>query len=249
MAAQLEILQKRNVVILGRTGTGKKTIANQILAKDVFHVQSSMESVTRQATTMDAEEKDPIRKVHYNIKIIDTVGPYSAPIEKQTIFRHIIDYSTTKVPEGINLILFTFRNGVYEKGEIEAFKAIIKSFKDEIREMSALVITGCESFDEIGRKNIIQEINTEEGTSGIARFMGKGVHLVGFPSLTNVNIALKEEYKRGIASDAKELRKLIMGAGEMTLNQDIIRRKLDPNMTGKPQMSLLEQLWNSCNLL
>ena len=80
--------------------------------------------------------------VHHSIMILDTRGPYSSTIDKRIILEEI-DECCSKVPEGINLILFTFRYGEYERGEIDIFNAICELYEDEIPQISALVITGC----------------------------------------------------------------------------------------------------------
>ena len=53
----MEAPQKRNVVILGRTGTGKKTIANKILGEERFKVDSAMTCVTREHCILKLEGK------------------------------------------------------------------------------------------------------------------------------------------------------------------------------------------------
>ena len=219
----MEAPQKRNIVILGRTGTGKKTIANKILGEERFQVDSAMTSVTREHRKLMPEEKKD-EDFHYSIKILDTLGPYSSMIDKQIIVREINEYCT-KFPEGINLILFTFRYGVYERGEIEIFNAIRELYKDEIPEVSALVITGCESLNQEGRNSLIKELSTETATAGMAKSMRKGIYAVGFPNLNNIKPVLREEYEQGISSDASVLKELVFGCRQLTLHREILVRK------------------------
>ena len=62
----------RNIVILGKTGAGKATIANVIVDHCMFTVSTSVEGITRSAKDSTASyEKDDFK---YNIKLIDTVG-------------------------------------------------------------------------------------------------------------------------------------------------------------------------------
>jgi len=221
----MEAQRKRNIIILGRTGTGKKTIANKILGDERLQVDSAMTSVTREVRLMMAEEKvDDI--IHYIIKIVDTLGPYSREIEKASILKEIHEHCTEACDE-IHLIIFTFRYGVYEQREIDIFTAICEMYPDQIPKISALVITGCESLDEEGRKSLIDELRTETTTKQVVQQMQKGIFPVGFPHLKDIKPAFKEEYEKVIASDANELKKLVFEASESTLSSRLRRNLLE----------------------
>ena len=215
---------ERNIVILGRTGTGKKTVVNKLLGEERFQVDSAMTSVTREARNMTVEHKTS--EVHYKIKILDTLGPYSSTIDEETILKEIEEYSTGASYKGINLILFTFRHGVYERREIEIFNAICEMYKEEIPNISALVVTGCECIDEEGRKRLIEELNSVTVTREFVQFMKKGIHPVGFPNIKNIKPALRDEYEQGIISDTNSLKGLVLDASELlTMDLESLPRK------------------------
>lgn len=71
-----------------------------------------MTSVTREVRLMMAQEKVD-DTIHYIIKIVDTLGPYSRGIDKASILEEIREHCTGACDE-IHLIIFTFRYGVYE---------------------------------------------------------------------------------------------------------------------------------------
>lgn len=215
--------QKRNIIILGRTGTGKKTIANKILGDERLPVDSAMTSVTREARPMEAEVKVD-DTIHYIIKIVDTLGPYSKKIDKTCIWDQISAHCTGACDE-IHLILFTFRYGVYEQREIDIFTAICELYPDEIPKISALVITGCESLDEEGRENLRQELSTETITKRVVQLMKKGIVPVGFPNLKDIKPAFKEEYEKVIVSDANKLKDLVFKASESTFSRQLLQSK------------------------
>ena len=220
----MEAQQKRNIIILGRTGTGKKTIANKILGDERLSADSAMTSVTREVRLMMAEEKVD-DTIHYIIKMVDTLGPYSRKIDKASILEEIREHCTGACDE-IHLILFTFRYGVYEQREIDIFTAICELYPDQIPKISALVITGCESLDEEGRKSLIDELRTETTTKRVAQLMKKGIVPVGFPHLKDIKPAFKEEYEKVIASDANELKKLVFEASESIFSRQLGQRNL-----------------------
>lgn len=221
MAAQ----QKRNIIILGRTGTGKKTIANKILGDERLPVDSAMTSVTREVRLMMAEEKVDDTNIRYIIKIVDTLGPYSRKIDKASILEEIREHCTGACDE-IHLILFTFRYGVYEQREIDIFTAICELYPDQIPKISALIITGCESLDDEGRKSLIDELRTETTTKQVVQQMRKGIFPVGFPTLKDIKPAFKEEYEKVITSDANELKKLVFDASESIFSRQLGQRNL-----------------------
>ncbi|XP_044172775.1 GTPase IMAP family member 7-like [Acropora millepora] len=220
-------LQNRNIIILGRTGTGKKTIANKILGDERLQVDSAMTSVTREVRRMKAEEKvDDTNTMHYIIKIVDTLGPYSKKIDKAWILKEISEHcNCTGACDEIHLILFTFRYGVYEQREIDIFTAICELYPDEIPKISALVITGCESLDEEGRNSLCHELSTETITKRVVQLMKKGIVPVGFPNLKDIKPAFKEEYEKVIVSDANKLKDLVFKASESTFSRQLLQSK------------------------
>ena len=216
----MQASQKRNIIILGRTGTGKKTIANKLLGDERFQVDSAMTSVTRKIRSMKAEEN-----VHYNIKIVDTLGPYSEKIDQEWLFKEIHQHCTGDCDE-IHLILFTFRYGVYEQREIDIVTAICEHFQDQIPKISALVITGCESLDEEGRRSLKDELRTEIITRRVVQLMHKGIFPVGFPNLKDIKPAFKEEYELVTDSDTNHLKELVSEASKSTFTRQYLQSKV-----------------------
>ncbi|XP_020895545.1 uncharacterized protein LOC110234508 [Exaiptasia diaphana] len=215
------IYQKRNILIIGRTGTGKKTLANHIVKNStpstVFQLSSSsMENNTREPTLVTCSARDDHRKLLYNIVIWDT---YSTETSGKTSPQDLSGYCSEDkedVPDGINLVIFTMKNGaLHEEKELKLFKSIAKNFK-EIQDISALVITGCESLEDEEREELVEQVKNEDATKDIAKFMGKGIFPVGFPPLERVKAALKEAYQDGIDADSETLQTLANNSGEMT---------------------------------
>ena len=129
----MEVFKKRNIVVLGKIGAGKSTIVNQILKKNVLKVGTSLEGVTREARRHeDISQIDDERKVEYKIKVVFTVGLYNIRVQKDSIIDEIKEYSTTQVPEGINLVLFVYKHGYFTTDDQKAFQCIIEDFKSEI---------------------------------------------------------------------------------------------------------------------
>jgi len=208
------IIRRRNIVVLGKTGAGKSTVANHIVGQELFQVSDSAASVTM--TTNHAEkvfrESD---SVEYNIKVIDTVGVFDHKMTNSAVIKDIKKYFRDKVPEGLSLIIFVFKQGRFTPEERAAFYFIISNFKEHISQISALIITNCEQKDQTHRKRIVEEFQTHEQTREIARFMKKGVHCVGFPQMDEIDEEMKPLLERNIQKDDELLRSLAYSCGEM----------------------------------
>lgn len=213
------MVQRRNIVVLGKTGAGKSTVANKIAGHDNFKVKSSTESVTSKVSHTEVVLVDPKTNTQYNFKLIDTIGVFDTKKRNADIMKEIKKYFQEKVPEGVNLVLFIFRKGRYTGEEKQTFDYIIKNFRPQISDISALIITNCENEGKEGRQRIIDEFRLM--AEDTAEFMGKGIYTVGFPDTRNCLPALEEAYEKVIQDDAKDLRELVMKAGEMRLGKEM----------------------------
>ena len=165
---------------------------------------------------------------------MDTVGLFDTnSFSNKDIMNDIKNVVQNKLTEGVSLILFVFKQGRFTKEENETFKFIIKNFKNEISEISALIITGCDNEDEEGRKKIVEEFTINPVTKEIASFMGKGIHCVGFPTLTNMKQQIKTIIEEDMKKDITMLRNLAFNSSEMKGSKEILQYSF----------------WEKCNIL
>lgn len=199
----------RNIVILGKIGTGKATIANMILGHPKFTVSTSVEGATR--SIKDSTASCNRNGIEYNIKLIDTVG-----VRDTEPRSHILSEVEKFVEStnGIHLIIFVFKNSRYTKEDEEAFGVVTGLFKSVIENISLLVITCCEGLNKDARDELVDNFKTEEPTKQIAVVMKKGIVPVGFPDLKTVTILLKPTYEESILEDSKKLQGLIESCTE-----------------------------------
>ena len=226
--------QRRNIVVLGKTGAGKSTVANQILGTDIFEVSTSIQSVTRRIK--NGEAKLTVDDVDYNIKIIDTVGLFdTGAITNNEIIRVIKTHFQQQVPEGVNLVLFVFKEGRFTKEEKETFDYIIAKFSKEISDISALVITNCELKSETAREKIIAEFRENVTTKPIAEFVKKGIFTVGFPNIEEID---DEDFKPKIQERIKKDKEVL---------QTFVRSCEDEPRLSQDLFS--EGFWEKCTIL
>ena len=209
----------RNIIVVGKTGAGKSTVANKIVGDNVFPVADSLQSVTKRQTHSIVELD--YGDVTYKIKMVDTVGLFDTGASKITndaIVDNLRKYLKDKCPDGINLVLFVFRKGRFTDEERQTFDIIIKEFKREVSEFSALVITHC-AMGKKGRQDYLDSFTKDSGTRNISSFVKKGMYPVDFPPLDEDE---DEGPSKRELNDVESLRQLICSCPEMTLGSDMV---------------------------
>jgi GTPase Era involved in 16S rRNA processing len=223
------ITEYRNVVVVGKSGSGKSTVANRIVGSDVFKVADSLDAATRRQTHTQVGMH--FGNVEYRMKVVDTVGLFDTGEGNrgnQAIMDEFKRYFTEKFPEGINLVLFIFKKGRFTPEERDTFDFIIREFREAVSEMSALVITHCDNMGPKKRAKYIEEFRTKPTTADIANFMEKGIYAVNFPDLSCLDSEDEEDgmltLSKRIETDVQKLRELIFDSREMTLGRDMFER-------------------------
>ena len=187
---------ERNVVVLGKVGSGKKTLVNHILGADVFPRGSAVGgSDVRFHWTGEQWKGDML----YRILIIDTEGI-------QTVFSNPLP-TMKKFFQQINLIIFVIANGRYTDESHSSLVKAVNSLHQRAKQVTALVITHCEDLADVERKAIVDEFIHDARTYQVRAFIGNGTYTVGFPNPSKQN--LKVLYASGIAEDERNIRKLV----------------------------------------
>ena len=219
----------RTVLILGKIGVGKSTIANQIFGRVVFPVRPSMEAMTRTSKELLCQNCIvPLSDTEMNvtIKIVDTTGQFATT---QYAARDLISACNGQV----HLICFVTQNGVIiTDAEKRAMKDIIRILNHHIddhrlQHVLALIITNCEGLDKKARDGVIKDFKLGKDTEGIAAAMHNRIYTVGFPNTDKVIPALKDAYKEEIANDRKKLHELIIQSNSpISLNRPPYKRSM-----------------------
>lgn len=193
--------RKCNILLLGKSGAGKSSVARQIIGNEYF----------------DAKSVPQISTIEYNLKVIDTVGLFDVMVSKQAI-EEVKAFWKSRECEGVHLIIFVFRCGRFTPEEVATFRHIRDSFKgQDISDISALVITHCEDKSAKARERIVSDL-----TEDMVKFMKKGVVCVGFPHLNDLDEDLMEVYKRKAQKDVEQLHMLIKESNDVRLQKQCI---------------------------
>lgn len=195
---------KRNILLLGRTGVGKSSVVNHIIGRKLFLVGDSTTNVTSTTRMAQAVLSLPTIKCNLHLQVIDTAGFYYNELTDPKVIQDFETFLKSNVPEGVHLILHCVKFGRLMP-DFTTF-----SYKgQDISDISALVITHCETFSAEQREMIISELTTHQTTKDIVEFMKKGVVCVGFPSLDEVDDRIRELYRQSAQKDTEKLRALI----------------------------------------
>ena len=211
------VVRERCVLLLGKSGAGKSTVANHLVGHDPmspdeppFRVCTQvLQSVTREVKHEIVEfmwENDL-----YRVTVVDTVGLFDTRYFGSDLFDKTVQYiRRTKLR--INLILFVMKNGRVTAEEREVFSFIMAKLRSASASafVSALVVTGCENLNATAREAFVQEFEVNPDTREIASQMGMGIYPVGFPPVKSMEPLLQRFYIPRMVQDRDMLRELIV---------------------------------------
>ena len=217
--AEVQALENRNVVVVGKSGAGKSTVANKVLGLENFSVKNVASSVTSEVEARCSTFYDQSSRTRYNFKIIDTVGVFDTKHKNDDVMTKIKTFFQNDSPEGINLVLFVSRKGRFTDEEKHTFNYIIGNFSDQISDFSALVLTCCDAQSDAANQEFLASFQRE--ARDIVTFMRKGVHMVGFPEVSNMIPRMKEAMEEEIKEQAEMLRKVVMKADKRCLGKEM----------------------------
>ena len=223
-------INDRIVVVIGKTGAGKSTVANKILessnAENQFKVSDTvLDSVTQSVSAEKALLKAK-GDVYYSVEVVDTIGLFdtSALAKKRNnndIMKEIELFFRERI-SGANLILFVFKQGRWTDEEQQTFDLFTKYFVDtEVSDISALVVTGCDGYTEEQKEKVCKEF--EEKQPDICRFMKKGVLAVSFQDVSKLIEEIQPIHKEKQKADQEKLRQLVYKCKELKLTKDIVQ--------------------------
>lgn len=205
----------RNVVVVGKTGSGKSSVCNEILGSgEGFTVSSSFKSCTKSVSFKETSIRTR-GGTSYNVTVFDTVGLFdTGKLKDKKIMDEVQEYAQKYAPTGIHLVLFVMSKSRFTREEKQAFDYISSRLGRQMHAVSALVITHCDEDDDEEREEIIESFKKENLTNSMARSMHRGIYCVGFPDRTKMKPKLYEAMKDDIAADRMTILNLIVRSTE-----------------------------------
>ena len=201
---------RRNVLIVGLDETGKSTVASKI------REHSACKDLDHQATQTVAQQFKFTKEIcgkNYQITVIDAMGFGTSTAMSKERVTELIAYLRGQEIYAINLIFFVIKSGRFQGDEKLILESAIKKFNHSpLSNISALLITHCEHYNETLQKKIIALFKDHDHTKPISNLMSKGILTTGFASTDYCNEALLETIEEDIRNSLKKIEDLIAEA-------------------------------------
>ena len=195
--------ETKTIVLLGKIGAGKSTIARHIFKEDAerFPKVDSVKSTTREADLYDGVHSlSGGTKVR--VIIMDTSSQLSGGAKYPIITKPL---QLSKV----YAIFFVLKCGRVTREECGPLDEIIQTLEQaNMLNICHLVITACEGKDEAIRRNIAATYKDDPMTQKICRCV-KQIHFVGFPELSELQPRMRDLYAEGIEKDEMTIRRIV----------------------------------------
>lgn len=191
-----------------------------ILGEELFLVASGVKGQHNQSDYCVEKQLILTNERHIKLQIVEMLGIFEDIDNNE---EYLIKEKFRKFDK-IHVLLFVLRRVRLPHKRFKTIRELTKLFKKDVRRISALIITNCESFDGQRRKDMLDAIAKEY--PDICEFMNKGLFAVGFPTINNAPSSLKEAFQNSIAKDEILLQQLIVNAQTCCYKGQIIEESV-----------------------
>jgi hypothetical protein len=166
---------EKNILLLGRTKSGKTTLLNMI--RDPTHVSNELSLLSKSGTIQCETIK--YSKPALLLRIVDTKGLSGSQHDGNELL-NIHEAMTKFRITSFHLVCYclSFEAGIRQQ-DITTLKNIIDYYGEEIKPNLCMIITRCESKIEEQRRRMCTEIEQDCFFGDVVKQLGQGIHFSG----------------------------------------------------------------------
>ena len=217
----------RNVIILGKTGSGKSTIINKVLGEKCVEAKFSFSGVTKEVKLISRLIQ--VDGLKYYVNFMDTVGLCDTKVvakkDNEKIISDIKEALKTKFTGGVHLIIVTIDISRICEDDIDIIKLLDHNFKAMFWKISVLVFTHRDKINRVTVRKRICDFKDSVKSRLIASTFEDRIYIVAFPPIEDIRDGYKDQLLKEIPIDIDRLRRAISNAREAEPLETILPNK------------------------
>lgn len=230
--------EKRTILLLGRTGNGKSTVANVISNTDHFKESELGASETR--NIQEGQFKPRGDDIIYHI--IDTIGIGDTSLNEQQVLLKLAE-AANAIKKGLNQILFV-TSGRFTEEEVKAYTLLrTVFFNEDIGKYTTVVRTKFPTFRRADRCKLDKEtmIKESEDIADIIRSCKKVIHVNNMTEDEDPELKTRAECREILRNHLRFNCKEMYRPSNLDETNERIRNHMDDKERTQKQMDDLEE--------